>query len=281
MALNPIVAAICVGFLFVGSFAMEVSAAPSDTTKSTAQPPTNVQLKSKSEQTQEELFDYLDKKVKSSLTSPEYPQDGLITWALKRHNESGKDAQAQYKVAGEELRIVQSLLGEKGKQRQRQGLRLAQYTNSFVFDKLKDKWLYARVYEAFFLPHLDVAYQERWQDLSKQRIMEGAAGAFGLTGEKDKQIAALNLLLDLDAEQNTLDWAHGTLAQVLASQGKYEEAIAHLQLIESSSMSSVKNLIPRYQELLQKKKSESSKVGDKKWNSTPIQNCSVCSVSCA
>lgn len=203
------------------------------------------------EPAQGQTFDYLKEKSGIMPAMPQYPQHSVIAWVAERHRQEHKDNKSKYAIAGEDLLIVRKLLSDKSPQRQRQGMRLAQYTGVFIFNKLRDKWLYARVYEGFLLPHLSVAYAERWQDLSRQRIAESAASAFEQADEKENQIKALRLLLELQTEQNTQDWTRGELSQVLASQGRYEEAIAQLKAIQSAGMSNVKKLMPQYEKLLQ------------------------------
>lgn len=215
----------------------------------------------KTEEVPQEMFGYLEGKTGNVATLPKYSEKDLMAWSLKRYRDSAtnQDQKVLYSFVAEDLLIAQKLLKQDNLQRQRQGMRLAQRTNAFVFSTLKDKWLYARVYEQLLLPNLKVAYKERWQDLSQQRIVESAVGAFAQTGERDKQIAVLQLLLEPGTNQNTMDWARGQLAQVLASQKRYKEAITHLQAIESPNMSNVKKLIPQYEKQLQKQDEQQQK----------------------
>lgn len=208
---------------------------------------------------QQQVFTYLKEKTGTVATIPAYPQQSVIAWTVQRHREEKANAEARYTLVAEDLLIARKLLNSKDIRRQRQGLRLTHYTSVFVFNKLGDKWLYARIFEGFLLPHLSVAHVEQWQDLSQQRLAEGGASAFEQAGEKENQVKALRLLLRLQPEQNTQDWARGELAQVLASLNRYAEAISELKAIKSPNMNNIKKLIPRYEQRLRELQSQRQK----------------------
>ena len=187
----------------------------------------------------------------------EYPKTNTIPWALARYRTAPNDPAAYYTLVYQDLKMAQRLLGTGDLTRQREGMRLASIAQLCAFDTLSDKRLYARIFEGFLLPYLPSAYAEKWQDLSRQQIVEGAYGAFAGSGEIDKQIALLRFYLTLTshqaADQNDADWARDQLAQALAGQGKYAEAIQALQSIQAANFA-IKQLIPVYQKQLDAQK---------------------------
>lgn len=97
-----------------------------------------------------------------------------------------------------------------------------------------------------------------WDDLGYQKVMEGAHGAYVQTGEQKKQIEVLKMLLKYPLTNiNTRDWAHGRMAQLMASQGEYSQAILHLNAIEASGLP-IKGLVTVYEK---KQKETESKPG--------------------
>lgn len=250
-------------FAFVGTLGFEAFAAPTPQTKSptpTAQAAPASQTLRSADEARDELFGDLETRISVPLAVPAYPTEGLLRWIYRRHQEAEKtkDAKAMLQAVGEELRLAQNLLREKIPARQRAGVRIALINAAFAAGSLRNARLTSQIYEGFLLPHLNLAHAERWQDLSRQRLLEGAIGAFKTTKETQKETAALRLLLamneDGSLDLNTLDWARGELAQRLAAQKQYEEALTLLRSITAPGMQGVKKLIPRYEAALEKQK---------------------------
>lgn len=209
-----------------------------------------------------DVFQYLKTKTNEDVAMPLFPANSVSNWSWQRYKLVRDNPTKLYKWANENLLVAQKLLSSSKVVEKRQGLLLARDTNTSIAVKLKDKWLYARVFDFFLLPHIAVADDKVWGNLSRQRIIEGACAAYEATQELEKQIEVLRWLIDLaqnddeEDSQNTVDWARGQLAQALALQKKYSEAIVELKAIRSDEMSEIKNLIPVYEKKLQEEKIE-------------------------
>lgn len=198
---------------------------------------------------QEQALAYIDQHSKRKTSGLPKSDNSLVAWFSKRYEVSATK-ESLYALAGDGLRVARALLLHKNQYRRRQGLRLGILVSNLVGGDLEDRWLQARIYEGFLLPNLTLAYKQTWQDLSQQRLLEGAAAAFSQASEEAEQLRVLRALLKLSTNQNTKDWTHGQVAQVLASQKKYAEAITHLKAINSSSMSGMKSLLAEYEKKL-------------------------------
>lgn len=145
----------------------------------------------------------------------------------------------------------------------------AETANFAAYQLPKDKWLLARLYEGFLLPHVSLANAAMWQDPARGRLLEAAVGAFGNAGEADKQRAVLEWLVAiaqkpastnpnaLTLDLNTRDWARSTLAALLfqgrdATTQDLERALALLQAVESPAMKNLGQLQERVQTQLAK-----------------------------
>ena len=177
-----------------------------------------------------------------------------MKWARERNQTVASTPESLNAMLMQNGQVAHELLSSPQQIRQRQGLRLSQFTAQIALERLSDKTVAARFYQFFVLPHLDVAYKERWQDLSRQRLLEESLGAFQAAKDSQQVEATYRLLLKEDLNANTRDWARGELAQILAARGEYKEAITLLEFIQSRSIVQVKQLIPQYQKELAKQK---------------------------
>ena len=209
-----------------------------------------------------ELFVYLEKQTGAVPSLPEIPEEKLVLWFYQRQDAflTGKFTdQEALTFAGQNLRIAEELLKRTEPKMRAQGLLVASETASVVIARLPaERWVAARIYEGFVLPFISLAHVELWQDPSRQRLIEAASGAFALAKEPDKQIKMLEWLLalnqqqktgqtQLEIDQNTLDWARGSLAGLLfrapdATRPDVERALSLLQAIESPNMTGYKHL---------------------------------------
>ena len=201
-----------------------------------------------------------------------YPKTGTLTWALGRYR-AATNGPAAYTLVYQDLLLAQQLLKTSDLTKQREGMRLAKNAQLCVTRTLDDKKLYVRVFEGFLLPYLGAAYSEEWQDLSRQQITGDAYSAYAATGDVDHAVGLLRLFLSLDSSksgsqssggnQNGADWARGQLAQALAGQGRYGEAIGQLHAIQTADFT-IKQMIPVYQQAWDKQKSaDKQKLADK------------------
>ena len=206
---------------------------------------------------QQKIFDYLKGKVqRKDISTPIYPDNDLMKWSTQRYEAPDIGKEKIYEYIFEDLLICGALNTEISQQQRRRSLRLALSIAAYTNSLLADNWLVARIQESYILPNLSVSTNKRWQDLSIQKITENAAIAFERANEKSNQIALLRLLLIVDTDKNNKDWVRAELAQALAAQEDYLEAISLLESIQSSSFSSVKSLIPQYKDLEVKKQAE-------------------------
>lgn len=208
-------------------------------------------------QTQSDVFDDLTLKAGYQVSLPSYPHTGLLAWARQRYHFVSNQPKALYGLMYEDLLIAQQLLNDKDLHLKRDGMRLALNARIPLLGKIDDKQLNARIYEGFLLPYLNDAYAEDWQDLSRQQIVEAASSAFAAIGETEKCLPLLRLYLQMEMGQqgnlNSADWSRGQLAQILAGQGQYEEAVHMLQSIHTANFA-MKQLIPIYQAAWSKQK---------------------------
>lgn len=206
-----------------------------------------------------ETLKLLEKRLGGKVTIPDYPSDHLLTWIEERHAKT-RTEKGVYRIVGEHLLISQALLKAQPDKVRRSGLLVACETANFTAAQIpEEKWLLARMYQGFILPYISLAYPNARRDPSRQRLIETAVSVFGAAGERDKQIRLLEWLLKMattssstseptpDIDQNTQDWARGTLASILAQpqdapRADLERSLALLQAIESPNMTGFAHL---------------------------------------
>lgn len=207
--------------------------------------------------TQSILFRYLEEKVGKPVQIPVFPPDNLIAWYEEKFVSVGEDSQARYTLIYQVSLIAKSLLEQETIDQKLRGLRIARDSAVFTLDKLKDEKLSAMLCDTFLLPNLGAARNKRWQQLSKEQILENVIYIYSKAGEGEKLVTACKLLLDNANSANATDSARLKLALALESQFKYEEAIDYLEAITSPNMSGAKKLIIRMkQKATQSKKQE-------------------------
>jgi hypothetical protein len=237
-----------------------------DTTS--ANPPTSKSIDYK--EVRAALFAHLNAKAESTITIPNFPTQKLLVWIDQRSAGVASDEKARYILIGEHLLIAQKLLESADMPTRKQGYWIAGESANFAAAKITaDKWLLARIYEGFLLPHVSLANVELWQDPSRSRILESAVSAFDRAGERDKQARVLEWIISLAGKDsktpdtnnaakplkvnsNTLDWARGTLASLLfevpdLKRPDVERSLALLQSIQSPDMKGFKRLQGRVQ----------------------------------
>lgn len=214
------------------------------------------------------MFEHLQDKAGITPALPDFPREKLILWINQRQKTFADDEKSRYLFVYEQLLVAQKLLAERDNKIRSQGLLVASETANYAAATLpKDSILLARIYEGVLLPYISLAHVERWQDPSRQRLIEAASSAFANAGESDKQQKMLEWLLELgqpaspsdssrtsavQLDQNTLDWTRGTLAVLLsqspqASNSDLQRALALLHAISSPNMSGFKHIETRLQ----------------------------------
>lgn len=131
---------------------------------------------------------------------------------------------------------------------QRRGLRVAYNANFVVAARLKDDWLCAHLFDGFLVPFQAAASLGESETLGQQRLLQDAANAYRRVKATDKQVAVLRALVEVAQrakDADGADWARVKLADGLAAQGNYAEAIANLKAIKSPNMSGSKKRIPQ------------------------------------
>ena len=227
--------------------------------------------KSASQAARAALFAHLEKGAGAEIKLPDFPQEKLLVWVDRRNAAVAADPKARYALLGEHLLIARKLLDGDDLAARKRGYWIASESANFAGAKLKDdKWLLARIYETFLLPKIALANVELWQDPSRSRILEAGVSAFGNAGEADRQIRVLEWLLSIgektpdqtDAQTlmlqpNTLDWARGTLASLLAAppdanRPDLERALKLFEAIQSPDMKGFKHLELKVKKRLEK-----------------------------
>ncbi len=155
--------------------------------------------------------------------------DSPIQWWETSQTTLPTDAPSQFRLVGQALFLSQEFLSRKGERGRKQGFLLANEATNFVAGHLpNEKWLLARIYSGFLLPNLALANTSVQSYPSRQRTLEGAVSAFGNAGETPAQKRVLEWLLGrggaLRVDDNTLDWARGTLASLLVAPPKAPRA---------------------------------------------------------
>ena len=209
------------------------------------------------------LFEHLQNKAGSAPALPDFPREKLILWTNQRQKAVADDEKSRYLFVWEQLLVAQKLLVESDNTIRSQGLLVASETANYAAAALpQDTVLLARLYEGFLLPYVSLAHVEKWRDPSRQRLIEAASNAFAHAGETAKQQKMQEWLLSLkqaatstassgesvvQLDQNTLDWARGTLAVLLsqspqAPASDLQRALKLLQAISSPDMSGFKHI---------------------------------------
>jgi hypothetical protein len=204
-------------------------------------------------QSQQAVFTYLQEKSGHEVYAPDYPPNALLTWTRQNFEAAGSDPKKLYPAVYQQLLAAQPLLLHLNSQQRRRGLRVAHNANLKVATRLKDKRLTALIFDGFILPYLDVASIGVNDTLSRQRLLQDASSAYHLSGETEKRLAVLRLLLSVAEEEknpNQADWARVKLAEGLAAQSQYQEAITHLQAVKASNLSGSKSWIPQLEKKL-------------------------------
>lgn len=217
----------------------------------------------KVQEAQKDVFAYLTKKVGKEVKAPQFPSDSLVSWALKNYQLAGNDPQRLYTAVYEQLLVVQTLGAEDNPQQKRRALRLTHNANFKVATRLHDTWLSARLFDAFVLPNIEAAPVGKGT-LSRARLLQDAASAYRLAGDKHKQEVTLRLLVAVsenDKDIDGADWARVKLADVLGTQGSFAQAAEQLKAVTSINMEGAKRRIP---ELEAKAKAKAA-------NQTPVQ----------
>ena len=194
---------------------------------------------------------------------PSYPTDNLLSWTRQGFAEAGSDPQLLYRAIYEQLLVAQQLLANPDLRQQRRGLRVAYNANFKIAARLKDGWLSAHLFDGFLVPFLGAALTGESETLGRRRLLQDAANAYRRSKAADKQVAVLRVLVEVEERAKNADgadWARVKLADGLAAQNRYAEAIANLKAVKSPNMSGSKERISQL-ESLQKAQQQTGKVG--------------------
>lgn len=183
--------------------------------------------------TEKLVFHYLAAKCGGDVATPVYPGDanGLTQWLSDRQT-ALIDAQHPYPLIYGNLLVAYALLDEPAIERKRMGILIARQTELYILFDVKDWWLSARLCEAFLLPHMDIAHTLNGMEVSRREILEDSYASYDANAETINEVATLQFLLHFADSVNTADWARIKLAQTLAQQKKYRQAITYLQALQ-------------------------------------------------
>lgn len=167
-----------------------------------------------------------------------------------------QDPKVLYALVAEHLLVADKrYLGRKEVEERRKGLGIAVEASGCAVHRLKDTKLAVQICEAYIRPNLDAADENSWKYLSTENVIEAIVDAYAAAEDAPKMGEALKLLIEKADDRNTADAARLRLAQVLARQGEYEEAIRHLKDIDpEAGVGGGRRLIGEYEKKLQETK---------------------------
>ena len=94
----------------------------------------------------------------------------------------------------------------------------------------------ARILEALVLPNLALAAPGATHELSRAALLERCASAYAASGQSEKRVLVLDLLIETAPSANARDAARVEQAQSLVVRGDIEAALKYLGAIESEEM---------------------------------------------
>ena len=167
-----------------------------------------------------------------------------LNWFWKRHSAAGQNKALSLRLLHEDLIWANRMLSREGRQENERGLRVAHYAAMRAGIALREVSLRAQIYQGWILPHLDKGALASTRDISRQRLVEAAYDAFRRDGQSENAHLCLRLLIRYADRQNTRDWARVKLAESLAAQGHYAQAVGHLERVQSPELAGSRALIP-------------------------------------
>jgi hypothetical protein len=201
------------------------------------------------EQRKQALRRYLQKKAGRPPTGVASPKKDAWVWSNQQYLDYEKSPQALYALISNHLLLAdRRYLYRTEIAERRQGLGLGLEACRCATHMLKDKWMAIEICEVYVRPNLDASTQEHWKYLGKQNNLEAVADAYAFVEDAPKLAEVYKLMVDNAHNRNTADAARMRLAQVLARQEKYEEAIKYLKEIDDKAgVAGAKRLLPDYQ----------------------------------
>lgn len=218
MCARGLAAAVLAGGLLLGAPVSPLCAAPADN-------PAPVAKVLSAAQSRDRALTYLQDKAGAPFTLPSLAAaQSPIAWWEERRAQVAKAPAARFELVGQTLLLSQSLLEQSDVGTRKRGFVLASQISKFVSGNLPaEKWLLARLYQGFVLPYLTLANVEVQSYPSRQRTLEAAVASFGNADEVPTQKRVLEWMISsatktdstIAVDDNTLDWARGTLAALL------------------------------------------------------------------
>jgi tetratricopeptide (TPR) repeat protein/DNA-directed RNA polymerase subunit RPC12/RpoP len=197
----------------------------------------------------------LEKSGTEKISIRAIPEADKNAWALARKQEalSGNPAKL-YELLGEHLLAADHLLQHSERAQRQKGLAIAVQAARAARRLLNDAELAAAIADAFLLPHVESAADERpyvW--LSRDNVFDEAIAAYKLAGDVLRQTAAYQMMLQLAPNRNTADFARLRLAQLCQKEGDHRRALDYLKAIHAQpgGMSGVRRLIPGIEKKLE------------------------------
>lgn len=176
-------------------------------------------------QSRAQVLSYLQDKTGAPLQAPQLAAtQSPLGWWEEQRAAVAKEPKARLALNGQTLLLSQALLEQSEERARKQGFVLACQSADFVAGNLStEKWLLARIYQGFVLPHLTLGNVSVRSYPSRQRVLEAAIASFGNASETDTQQRVLEWMISsatktdatIAVDDNALDWARGTLAALL------------------------------------------------------------------
>ena len=206
---------------------------------------------------QKEIRAYLTKKAGRAPLGTAVPNKSPWVWCEEQYEAVPKqDPKVLYSLISEHLAIAEArFLRKDNVEERRKGLGMVSEACQCASHRIKDHWLAVKICEAHLMPHMEAADSRHWKYLGRQNLLEVIADVYAQANDPKKFIEVLKLILENAHNRNTADAARSRLAQMLAKQGEFKEAIRLLKEIdENEGVAGAKRLIPVFEKKLQAQK---------------------------
>lgn len=121
-------------------------------------------------------------------------QEDAYIRSVREQMKEVRDYASLYRLVGQQLTTADRLLAEPEIARQRMGLRMAREACGHVNSGAVDVWLAARICEAYFWPHLDIADTKPGSRERKLELLETSRRVFFETYETNNVLKNYQLL---------------------------------------------------------------------------------------
>lgn len=167
-------------------------------------------------------------------------EDLLAAWAEFSRDLRGRfyDAasyDAMYQIIGEELWVADRLFPSRNPEHRRVALRIVRQAAADALDQAENGWLAARIYEAYVLPHLDLADPSGTRAPSPDGLLKECVGVFSRNDEAQNVIRTFALVVAKSPSPQAADAARVQLAMACENMGQYKLAVTYLKQVKATT----------------------------------------------